>query len=252
MSIDASLLSYVCRLGDNALVLAQRMIESVAAMPDLEEELANANFALDYLGQARMFYSYAGEIEGQGRDEDDLAYQRGESEFQNLLLVEQASNDFGHNVVRLVCFDIFYLAQLNALSKCPDERIAGIAARAEKEIRYHLRHHRQWLIRLGDGTELSHRRTQSALDSLWCFVGEMFAADAIDEDFAERFGGPDLAAIAAHWHAEMASLLDEARLEKPDDGWMDSGGKAGRHTEALGFMLAEMQYLQRTHPGATW
>ncbi len=252
MTTDQALLVYVCRLGDNALVLGQRMVELVAGMPDLEEELANANFALDYIGQARMFYGYAGELEGKGRGEDDFAFLRDEHEYRSLLLLEQDVEHFGDTIAKLVLFETFYLAQLDALTACDDARIAGIAARAEKEVRYHLRHNTQWLVRLGDGTEKSRERVQASVDSFWRFTGEMFAPDDVDIAFAEAFGGPDLAALHERWQSELAATFREATLTMPENGWMACGGKEGRHTEVFGYMLAEMQYLQRMHPGATW
>jgi ring-1,2-phenylacetyl-CoA epoxidase subunit PaaC len=249
---ESALLAYVTRLGDNALVLGQRMIENVAAYPELEEELANANFALDYIGQARMFYTYAGELEGQGRSEDDFAFQREEREFRNLLLLEQPNGHFGDAIARLVLFEVFYLAQLEALAGCSDARVAEIAARAEKEIRYHLRHNTQWLVRLGDGTEESHRRVQASVDELWRFTGEMFGADEVDTIMERAWGGPNLENLQERWRADIDAILINATLDKPAEGWMASGGKAGRHSEHLGYMIAEMQYLQRSHPGASW
>ena len=252
MNKEQALLAYVARLGDNALILGQRMIELVAAYPELEEELANANFALDYIGQARMFYTYAGELEGQGRSEDDFAFLRDEHEFRNFLLLEQPNGHFGDSIAKLVLFEAFYLAQLEALTKCEDERVAEIAARAEKEIRYHLRHNTQWLVRLGDGTEESHRRVQASLNKLWRFTGELFAADEVDTIVEKAFGGPNLGAIRERWRTDIEAILINATLDMPEDGWMASGGKDGRHSEHLGYMIAEMQYLQRTHPGASW
>jgi ring-1,2-phenylacetyl-CoA epoxidase subunit PaaC len=247
-----ALLAYVLRLGDNALILGQRMVEVVAAYPELEEELANANFALDYIGQARMFYTYAGELEGDGRTEDDLAFLRDENEYRNFLLIEQPNGHFGDSITKLVLFEAFYLRQLEALVHCSDKRVAEIAARAEKEIRYHLRHNTQWLVRLGDGTEESHERAQGALEKLWRFTGELFAADEVDNVFENEFDGPDLYKIQEQWRATITSVLEEATLNIPDDEWMASGGKEGRHSEHLGYMIAEMQYLQRVHPGASW
>ena len=252
MNKEGALLVYVTRLGDNALVLGQRMIEQVAAYPELEEELANANFALDYIGQARMFYTYAGELEGQGRGEDDFAFLRDENEFRNLLLLEQPNGHFGDSITRLVLFELFYLAQLEALTRCKDARLAEIAARAEKEIRYHLRHNTQWLVRLGDGTEESHRRVQRSVDELWPYTGEMFEADGVDTIVEKAWGGPSLAQLAERWRAAINAILINATLERPGDNGMATGGKAGRHTEHLGYMIAEMQYLQRVHPGASW
>ncbi len=252
MNKESALLAYVTRLGDNALVLGQRMIELVAAYPELEEELANANFALDYIGQARMFYTYAGELEGQGRGEDDFAFLRDENEFHNLLLLEQPNGHFGDSIARLVLFEAFYLAQLEALARCDDARVAEIAARAEKEIRYHLRHNTQWLVRLGDGTDESHRRVQESVNELWRFTGEMFDADEVDTIVEKAYGGPNLEELRERWLADIDAILINATLEKPENGWMASGGKAGRHSEHLGYMIAEMQYLQRSHPGANW
>jgi len=249
---DKALLAYVSRLGDNALILGQRMVELVAAYPELEEELANANFALDFIGQARMFYSYAGELEGQGRGEDDFAFLRDENEFRNFLLIEQPNGHFGDAITKLVLFESFYLLLLEALTHCSDERVVAIAARAEKEIRYHLRHNTHWFVRLGDGTDESHERVQGSVDSLWQFTGEMFAPDEVDNVFEAEFNGPDLFNIRKAWQANVESMLADATLAMPEDTWMASGGKQGRHSEHLGYMIAEMQYLQRTHPGANW
>jgi len=247
-----SLMAYVLRLADNALILGQRMVELVAAYPELEEELANANFALDYLGQARMYYSYAGDLEGMGRSEDDFAFLRDENEYRNFLLLEQPNGHFGDSITKLVLFESYYLLQLEALVRCSDTRVAEIAARAEKEIRYHLRHNTQWLVRLGDGTEESHDRAQGSVDALWRFTGELFAPDEVDNVFEAEFDGPDLFRIREQWQKNVTAVLQEATLEMPEDHWMASGGKEGRHTEHFGFMIAEMQYLQRAHPGATW
>lgn len=252
MNKDSALLAYVTRLGDNALVLGQRMIEQVTAYPELEEELANANFALDYIGQARMFYSYAGELEGRGRGEDDFAFLRDEHEFRNLLLLEQPNGHFGDSIAKLVLFELFYFAQLEALTACADARLAEIAARAEKEIRYHLRHNTQWLVRLGDGTDESHRRVQASLDDLWRFTGEMFEADEVDTIMERAWGGPGLEKLRVRWLSDIDAILINATLDKPESDWMASGGKAGRHSEHLGYLVAEMQYLQRAHPGANW
>lgn len=252
MTTNEALLAYVLRLGDNALLLGQRMVELVAGYPELEEELANANFALDYLGQARMLYSYAGELDGSGRSEDDFAFLRDEDEYRNLLLIEQPNGHFGDSIAKLILFESFYLLQLQALVHCSDQRIAEIAARAEKEIRYHLRHGSHWLIRLGDGTAESHEKIQTAIDVLWRYTGELFAPDEVDNIFEAEFDGPDLFEIQKQWNSNVAAVMKEATLAVPEEQWMASGGKQGRHGEHFGFMIAEMQYLQRAHPGATW
>lgn len=252
MTTDATVAAYATRLGDNALVLGQRMIELVAASPELEEELANANFSLDYIGQARMFYTYAAEREGAGRDEDDFAFLRPENEYRNLLLVEQPNGHFGDSTVRQVLFESWYVLVLDALTRSGDTGIAAIAARAIKEVRYHLRHSSQWLIRLGDGTDESHARVQTSLNNLWRYTGEMFVADELDDQIQTQFNGPDLRLIEAQWQENVAAIVAEATLEPPGEQWMASGGKQGRHTEHLGYLLAEMQYLQRAYPGASW
>jgi len=246
------LAAYAVRLGDNALVLGQRMIELVAAGPELEEELANANFALDFIGQARMFYTYAGACEGRGRSEDDFAFLRPEHEYRNLLLVEQPNGHFGDLVVRRFLFETFYAYLLDAMMRCTDEGLSEIAARAIKEVRYHLRHSRQWLVRLGDGTDESHTRVQESLDRHWRFTGEMFSPDDLDDGLRTACNGPHLEIIEAEWRKDVADAVAEATLILPDDGWMASGGKQGRHTEHFGYLLAEMQHLQRSYPGATW
>lgn len=250
--MNRALLAYVSRLGDNSLVIGQRMIELVAGCPELEEELANANCALDYIGQARMLYAYAAELDGTGRDEDDFAFLRAEHEFHNLLLLELPNGHFGDSIARLVLYGVFYRLLLEALAECKDERLAAIAVRAGKEIRYHLRHNSEWLFRLGDGTDESHRRMQDSIDALWRYTGELFAADEVDLAFAAEFGAPDLGAIALRWRREVAALLEQATLIMPGDEGMASGGKAGRHTEHFGYLLAEMQFLQRSYPGAEW
>ncbi len=252
MSPEDALLRYVLRLGDNALVLGQRMTERVTGEPELEEELANANFALDYIGQARLYYSYAAELEGQGHDEDYFAYRRDSQAFRNFLIVEQPNGDFGNAIVRQVLFETFYRLQLDALSRCRDPRLAGIAARGVKEIRYHLRHASLWFVRLGDGTDESHRRMADSLARLWRYTGEFFDGDAVDDVVRDTHGGPDLVSVEAEWHAELEALAVEATLALPQGAPMQSGARDGRHSEHLGFLIAEMQHLHRAHPGVTW
>ena len=252
MSQDQTLIDYTLRLADNALILSQRMVELVTAGPELEEELANANFALDYIGQARMFYTHAGQLEGKGRQEDDLAFLRDEHEFENLLLLEQPNGHFGDALVRQYLFEAFYLHLLEAITQCSDQGLVEIATRAIKEVKYHLRHSAQWLIRLGDGTELSHQRAQTSLDDVWRYTGEMFAVDETDALMQADHAGPDLAVIHDLWRNEVATTVATATLTLPEDQWMASGGKRGQHSEHFGFLLAEMQTLQRSNPGLTW
>ena len=247
-----ALTTYVTRLGDNALVLGQQLCALVAHGPELEEELANANFALDYLGQARLYYSYAAELEGQGRSEDDFAFLRQPAEYQNMLLVEQDNGHFGDTIVRQFLFDSYYLLLLEALANCNDQGLAEIAARAAKEIRYHLRHAGQWLLRLGDGTDESHQRVQESLTNLWRFTGELFAGDEVDALIMQQYAGPDLAEIQKQWVSSVREQVTAATLDVPPEQWMAGGGRQGLHGEKFGFMIAELQHLQRAYPGADW
>jgi ring-1,2-phenylacetyl-CoA epoxidase subunit PaaC len=247
-----ALFAYLIRLGDNALIAGQQLGKLVGHGPELEEEMATANFALDFVGQARMFYSLAGEAEGKGRSEDDIAFLRDGMDFHNLLLLEQPNGDFAQTIARQFLFESFYQFQLAALSESSEPRIAEIAVRVSREIEYHLRHTRQWLVRLGDGTDESHARMQRSIDDLWRFTGEMFSADEIDDWAAEQGIGPDPASLHEEWTNYVDLALRDATLQKPDQDWMASGGKQGTHTEHLGYILAEMQHLPRSYPGASW
>ncbi len=244
--------SYLLRLADNALLLGQQLGALVGHGPELEEEMATANFALDYIGQARLLYSLASEFDTQKRDEDQLAYLRDSLDFQNLLLTEQPNGNFAQTLARQYYFESFYLEQLKALSQSSNQQLADIAVKAEKEIHYHLRHARQWLIRLGDGTELSAKRMQSALDELWQFTGEMFSADEIDLGVTKSGFGVDPGSLKEAWLERVKTDLTSAKLTLPDGDWMASGGKQGRHSEHHGYILAEMQFLQRSYPNSSW
>lgn len=246
------LFRYVLRLGDLSLVLAQRLGEWVGHAPALEEDLGLANVALDLIGQARLLLSYAGEIEGRGRGEDELAFLREHGEYLNATLVELPNGDFGRTIVRQVLVDAFQLELYERMSASSDERLAEIAAKAVKEIRYHLRYSGGWLVRLGDGTDESHARVQSALDSLWPYTVELFAEDELDRSMAEHGIAPRLSEVQAAWSTRIDPILAEATLTRPADRPHAWHGKRGQHSEHLGYMLAEMQYLQRAHPGARW
>lgn len=246
------LLNAVLARADDALVHAHRLSEWCGHAPMLEEDLALANVALDLLGQARSLYTYAAEIEGAGRTEDDFAYLRDASQFRNLLLLEQPNGDFAQTITRLFLHSAFMLPWWKAAMGSRDATLAAIAAKAEKEVAYHLRHAGEWLIRLGDGTEESHARAAAALDRLWRFTGEMFAAEAEERDLIATGLLPDPEAIRGEWDATIARVLEEATLPRPHDGWMHMGGRRGVHTEHLGHMLAVMQHLQRAYPGASW
>jgi ring-1,2-phenylacetyl-CoA epoxidase subunit PaaC len=250
--ITPPLVTYTLCLADNALILGHRLSEWIGHAPLLEEELALGNVALDLIGEARALYAYAGAIEGNGRDEDALAYLRDAPEFRNILLVEQPNGDFAHTIVRQFLYSAFMHPFWRALTQSRDASLAAIAAKAEKEAAYHLRHASEWLIRLGDGTAESHRRTQSALDDLWPYAGEMFESDASDEALIAQGIAADPAPLRAEWQRRVDAVLAEATLAKPAGSWMQSGGRRGRHSEHLGHLLAQMQFLQRAYPGAAW
>jgi ring-1,2-phenylacetyl-CoA epoxidase subunit PaaC len=245
-------LEYLLRLGDSALVLAQRSAAWVAHAPVMEEDVALANVALDLFGQAKLWLEYAGELEGAGRDADALAFHRDASAYRNVLLVEQPNGNFADTIVRGYLYDAWARLNLTALAASSDERVAAIAAKSVKETAYHLRRSEDWLIRLGDGTELSHQRVQSAVDGLWRFTGELFTGDEIDAAMVAAGVGVDPASLREPWLERVDAALALATLTKPVDGWMQRGGKQGQHGEALSYMLAEMQVLPRSYPGAQW
>jgi len=243
---------YLMRLGDNALVLAQRLSEWCGKGPAFEEDMALTNTALDLIGQARMWLSYAGEVEGRGRDEDALAFRRDSHEFTNLLLVEQPNGDYANTVVRQFFFDVWHQLVLDALTRSADDRIADIASKAIKEVAYHLRRSIDLFVRLGDGSAESRRRMQAAVDELWMYTGEMFKADETEELLGAQGLACDPSTLKDAWLAMVHEVFAEATLELPAGEWMQKGGKQGRHGEHLGLLLAEMQFLQRAYPGATW
>jgi ring-1,2-phenylacetyl-CoA epoxidase subunit PaaC len=243
---------YVLRLGDTSLVLGQRLSEWIGHAPELEEDLALANLSLDLIGQARLLLTYAGELEGRGRDEDALAFLRDAPEFANLTLAEQPNGDFGRTIVRQWLIDGWQLEVYQALTGSSDTRLAAIAAKALKETRYHHRFSSGWLVRLGDGTEESHARVQSALDTLWPYTVELFAEDELDRTMTHRGVAPPLSDVQAAWLRRIDEILAEATLQRPKDRPYSWHGKRGQHSEHLGYILAEMQHLQRTYPGARW
>lgn len=240
--------TYALRLGDDALVLSQRLSWWSSRAPELEEDLALTNIALDLLGQARALLSHAALLEDAGRDEDDLAYLRSEREYLNLLLVEQPNGDFGQTIARQLLFSTFQLARYEALLDYDDELVAGVAGKAVKEVAYHVDHAAKWALRLGDGTDESHARMQAGLDRMWPWTHELFEGDDVD-----RAAGVDPATLRDGWHAFVAGTCEQATLVVPQDGsWRPRGGRRGEHTEQLGYLLAELQSLHRAHPGATW
>jgi ring-1,2-phenylacetyl-CoA epoxidase subunit PaaC len=241
------LAAYALGLGDDALILAQRLGEWVARAPQIEEDLALANIALDLLGQARTLLTYAGELEQAGRDEDDLAYLRDDREFRNVQLVEIPGGDFAVTMARQLVFSAYQYELYSALKSSPDETLAGLAGKAVKEVAYHRDHATQWVLRLGDGTDLSHERMQAGLDQVWPYTAELF-------DPASQLPGiaTDPATLRPAWETYVTAILREATLEWPQPRWRSRGGRDGLHTEHLGHLLSEMQHLHRSHPGATW
>jgi ring-1,2-phenylacetyl-CoA epoxidase subunit PaaC len=247
---ETPLLLALLRRADDALVLGHRLSEWTGHAPTLEEELALANIALDLIGQARALYQYAGELSG--FDEDQLAYLRDAGAYRNCLLVEQPNGDFARTIVRQVLFTAFSDAFWRAAMHSHDATLAAIAAKAERETAYHLRHASEWLVRLGDGTDESHRRAQEAVDWLWPYVGELFEVDDGEQAMIVAVVVPDVRTLRDGWVVVVEALLTRATLRRPADGGMQSGGRRGVHSEHLGHLLAEMQALPRTYPGARW
>jgi len=244
---------WLLRCGDNALILSQRLSAWCGKGPALEEDMAVTNVALDLLGQARLWLSFAGECEGSGRDEDQLAYLRDVQDFRNLLLVEQPNGHFGDTLARQFYFDTWHYYLLTALCQSADAQVAAIAEKSLKEVSYHLRRSGDLIVRLGDGTAESHARMQASVDNLWMYCGEMWSPDALDLAMAQQGVAPDLASLYAPWLDHVRRMFEAATLRLPDPAaWMQSGGKQGQHSEHLGFLLAEMQFLQRAYPGAQW
>ena len=250
---DALKFDYLLRQGDNALILSQQLSQLCGKGPALEEDMALTNVALDLLGQTRLWLTYAGELEGQGRDEDRLAYLRDTREFRNVLLVEQPNGDYARTMVRQFFFDAWHYFLMRGLLASSDRRIGEIAEKSIKEVTYHLRRSGDLVVRLGDGTDTSHRKMQDAVDELWTFTGEAFAYDAVDLAMVEQGVAPAAEPLRAAFLDHVAEVLEEATLRMPaPDAFMQRGGKQGRHSERLGYILAEMQFLQRAYPGAEW
>ena len=242
--------AYALGLGDDALILAQRLGEWVARAPQIEEDVALANIALDLLGQARTLLSYAGLVEGIGWDEDDLAYLRDDRDFRNAQLVEIPNGDFAVTMARQLVFSAYQYELYTALTGSHDSTLAGLAGKAVKEVAYHRDHATQWVLRLGDGTDLSHARMQAGLDQVWPYTAELFDPS----DAAGQLPGvvADPATLRPAWEAYVTWVLSEATCARPEPRWRSRGGRDGLHTEHLGHLLAEMQHLHRSYPGASW
>ena len=249
---ETPLVLYALRRADDALILGHRLSEWCGHAPALEEDMALANMGLDLLGQARELYSYAADVEGQGNDEDKFAYLRDVRQYRNLLLLEQPNGDFARTMARQFFYAAFADLYWRAMMKSTDATLAAIAAKSEKESAYHLRHSSEWMVRLGDGTEESHRRAQAAVDDLWAYTGEMFGVDESERALIERGVAVDPATLHPQWLKTVSNVVGEATLALPKGGWMQQGGRSGRHSEHLGHLLSELQSMQRTFPGATW
>lgn len=253
----SALLAYTLRQGDRALILAQRLLEVITHAPEIEEDMALSNLALDLIGQARALYTYAGEVEGPlgdgtVHDEDHFAYWREQHEFLNPLLVEIPNGDFAQIITRQFLHDAYALPYWQAMTASADDTLAAIAGKSVKETAYHLRHSRSWVLRLGDGTDESHTRIQNAVDELWRFTGELFDTDEVETELVTAGIAADPSALREQWRATVSSTLVEATLAMPDDGPMQRGGRVGRHTEQFSYLIGELQVLARAHPGATW
>jgi ring-1,2-phenylacetyl-CoA epoxidase subunit PaaC len=250
--VTDSAVEYLLRLGDDRLILGHRLSEWCGHAPILEEDIALANIALDLIGQASLLLGLAGKIEGQTRDADTLAYLREAVEYRNALLVELPKGDFAVTIVRQLFFSVFALLQADALQRSSNQELAGIAAKAVKEFRYHVRHSADWVLKLGGGTTESRSRAQRAVDDLWRYTGELFLADDVDRAAGASGLGVDPSTLENGWSTTVRDVLERASLTIPATSYMQRGGRMGRHTEHLGHLLSEMQILARSHPGASW
>jgi len=246
------LYQFVLALGDDALILGQRLSQWAYKGPFLEEDIALSNISLDMFGRANLFLEYAATLKGNDVTADDLAFKRNEREFSNHILCEQPNGNFADTMVRQFFLDAFYKLFLQKLTKSKDEQLSAIAQKSIKETTYHLRHSSKWIIRLGDGTVESHAKVQSAIDNLWMFTNELFEMNEIDNEMLEQKIGVDCSKLKIEWDKIINEVLSEATLNRPEDANMPTGGRQGIHTEHLGHLLSDMQYLQRAYPDATW
>jgi ring-1,2-phenylacetyl-CoA epoxidase subunit PaaC len=252
MTKQEALVEYLIRIGDNSLIMGHRMSEWCGHGPILEQDIALINIALDHIGQAKNWLDLACEVEGKGRTSDDLAYHRDAFDFRNVLLCEQPNGNWGDTLVRGFFFDTWNYFFNKLLTQSSNEKIAAIATKSLKEISYHKNYSADWIIRLGDGTEESHTKMQEALNELWMYTGELFAMDEVDEMMVKEKIGIDLLVVKKEWDKVIDEVLAEATLKKPESTWMQKGGKKGIHTEHLGYILAEMQFLPRAYPESKW
>ena len=249
---NEALFQYLLRLGDDSLILGQRLGELCGHGPILEEDIALTNISLDLIGQTTSLLNYAGEVEGNGRDGDKLAFLRFEHQYTNLLLVEQPNGDFADTIMRQFLFDAYRKPLFERLINSNDEQLSAIAEKSLKETRYHLKHTSEWVIRLGDGTEDSHQRIQKALDNLWRYADEIFYTDEVDAELTKSGILPDLSYVRSEWENTVKSIFSEATISIPSNNWKFEGGRKGRHSEQMGYILSELQYMQRAYPNLEW
>ena len=247
-----SLFEYLLRLGDDSLIIGHRLSEWCGHGPILEEDIAMTNIALDFVGQTTSLLELAGEVEGKGRSNDDLAFLRFDREYRNLLLVEQPNTDFGFTMMRQFLFDAYRKPLFERLTKSGNAQLAAIAEKSLKETKYHLRHSSEWVIRLGDGTEESHQRIQESLNTLWRYTSELFYADEVDAELIANGTIPSMDGLESDWKKTVDEVFAEATLEIPEKPWKFEGGRKGMHSEHLGYILSELQYMQRAYPGMEW
>ena len=252
MTVKEALYTYVVRIADDSLILGQRLAEWCGHGPILEEDIALTNISLDLIGQATNLFQYAVTLEDKGRTEDQLAFLRVDREYSNLLLVEQPNKDFGYTIARQFYFDAFRKLFFEALTNSEDTQLAAIAEKSLKETKYHLKHSSEWIIRLGDGTVESHQRIQDAVNFHWRFTHELFFQNEVDKTLIELGIGLDLATLFDDWKNYVSNVLQQATLELPSHSFKLEGGRTGMHSEHLGYLLAEMQYMQRAFPNLTW
>jgi len=247
-----NLYKYILQIADNNLILGQRLGELCGHGPNLETDIACTNISLDLLGQTRSYYQYAAKIQGEQKTEDDIAFLRIEREYVNVLLVEQPNTDFGYVIARQFLFDVYHLLFLKELQKSNDETLVAIANKSIKEVSYHQRFSSDWIKRLGDGTEESHLRIQKAINDLWTYTNELFQQTNVDDVMIEKGIGVDLSKLKEEYYKRVSQVLEIATLEVPESKWFQKGGKQGIHTENLGYILSDLQYMQRTYPNMKW
>ena len=245
-------LKYLLHLADNGLILGQRLGEWCGHGPVLEQDIALTNIALDLIGQSRLYFQYAATLDEAGRNEDQLAFTRTELEYYNLLLCEHHNIDFAYTIARQYFFDYYHLLQHESLAGCKDTQISAIAQKSIKEIRYHYKYSSEWMLRLGDGTDESHAKMQVAVNALWEFTGELFVPAVYESAMQDEGIAPDLQTLKANWEETVVPHLATAGLQPPETPWMKEGGKTGHHTEAMGYLLSDLQYMQRAYPDMEW